>query len=101
MDTGRRKKERLEVNKDVNFILPKHIRGRIRDFTPEGIGVEVSETIGLFTPIKLEMFGGDLVIAGEVAWTGSVQEKQCVGIEFSEEDQIIIENYLDLRGHGD
>ena len=98
-ETGRRSKDRLPVKKTLKFIEPSEITGQLINFSSDGVGIEVSEPISLQTAVTIEMFGGDLTASGHIVWINNEAETVQVGVVFREEDQILIDHYLELRGH--
>ena len=98
-ETGRRSKDRLPVKKNLKFIEPPDITGQLINFSSDGVGIEVSDPISLQTPVTIEMFGGDLTASGNIVWVKDEPDSVQVGVVFKEEDQILIDHYLELRGH--
>lgn len=79
----KRDSARVLLDMDINFRYPRNIQARIRNFSKGGVGVEIPVKLRVDTPIELEVFRSNFLIAGNIRWVNSRKAGFTAGIEFN------------------
>ena len=97
-DSQRRATERVPFLEDVKFVNPRSFVGKGIDIGAGGIGVLADEPMEIGTPVEIEIFEGHATAYGKIRWCGKEDGGYRLGVQFREEDWVIMEIIETLRG---
>lgn len=96
-ESNQRATQRVPFADEVRFRAPQPYVAQGVDIGAGGIGVILPELLDIDTQVEIEIFDGAATAYGTVRWTVKDGDAYRIGIQFREEDWVIMELVESLR----